>query len=201
MRACEGCRRRKIKCDAATTNTWPCAACQRLKLHCVRPNGYDGSSTDLQTYEDVPQGQYDTMPPAQEGYRQAAPMHEQQLIAAMPKPPSSGMYAPQMGYQNPSAMYQQVSYQQPSNMQSSSMQAHMQYSTMPQPQAHGGSHVDHSYTQQNAFPTPPLPQGLPQNDSSPGSHSQASVYNQGDLSDLLGSLNVNEAGTGASSHL
>lgn len=37
MRACEGCRRRKIKCDAATTNTWPCSACVRLKLHCVPP--------------------------------------------------------------------------------------------------------------------------------------------------------------------
>ncbi|KAL8918009.1 MAG: hypothetical protein Q9208_007607 [Pyrenodesmia sp. 3 TL-2023] len=38
MRACEGCRRRKIKCDAATTNSWPCAACIRLKLHCVPPS-------------------------------------------------------------------------------------------------------------------------------------------------------------------
>lgn len=37
MRACEGCRRRKIKCDAATSNQWPCAACLRLKLHCVPP--------------------------------------------------------------------------------------------------------------------------------------------------------------------
>ena len=43
MRACEGCRRRKIKCDAATTNSWPCAACTRLKLHCVPPvGGVDG---------------------------------------------------------------------------------------------------------------------------------------------------------------
>ncbi|KAK5088504.1 hypothetical protein LTR05_002724 [Lithohypha guttulata] len=39
MRACEGCRRRKIKCDAATTNSWPCAACKRLKLTCVPPTG------------------------------------------------------------------------------------------------------------------------------------------------------------------
>ena len=39
MRACENCRRRKIKCDSATTNTWPCAACVRLKLHCVPPAG------------------------------------------------------------------------------------------------------------------------------------------------------------------
>ena len=43
MRACEGCRRRKIRCDSATTNTWPCAACTRLKLHCVPPaGGIDG---------------------------------------------------------------------------------------------------------------------------------------------------------------
>lgn len=42
MRACEGCRRRKIKCDAATTNTWPCASCVRLKLNCVPPTvNYD----------------------------------------------------------------------------------------------------------------------------------------------------------------
>ncbi len=42
MRACEGCRRRKIKCDAATTNTWPCSACIRLKLQCNPPTvNYD----------------------------------------------------------------------------------------------------------------------------------------------------------------
>jgi hypothetical protein len=46
MRACEGCRRRKIKCDAATTNTWPCAACTRLKLTCVPPTvSYEKDST------------------------------------------------------------------------------------------------------------------------------------------------------------
>ena len=38
MRACEGCRRRKIRCDSATTNEWPCAACVRLKLNCITPN-------------------------------------------------------------------------------------------------------------------------------------------------------------------
>ena len=42
MRACEGCRRRKIRCDAATTNAWPCAACVRLKLNCIPPTiNYD----------------------------------------------------------------------------------------------------------------------------------------------------------------
>lgn len=53
MRACEGCRRRKIKCDAATTNTWPCAACKRLKLTCVPPvGGLDGDLSLLDTTDD-----------------------------------------------------------------------------------------------------------------------------------------------------
>lgn len=53
MRACEGCRRRKIKCDAATTNSWPCAACKRLKLTCVPPvGGVDGELSVLDTADD-----------------------------------------------------------------------------------------------------------------------------------------------------
>jgi hypothetical protein len=37
MRACKDCRRKKIKCDAATTNTWPCSACIRVRSQCVPP--------------------------------------------------------------------------------------------------------------------------------------------------------------------
>ncbi|KAL0257401.1 hypothetical protein SLS55_008213 [Diplodia seriata] len=55
MRACEGCRRRKIKCDAATTNAWPCAACIRLKLNCVPPTvsyeNKDSFPTGSHTFE------------------------------------------------------------------------------------------------------------------------------------------------------
>lgn len=48
MRACEGCRRRKIKCDSATTNTWPCAACVRLRLPCVPPAaGLEGDTGEI----------------------------------------------------------------------------------------------------------------------------------------------------------
>ncbi|CAG8019449.1 unnamed protein product [Penicillium salamii] len=54
MRACNGCRKRKIKCDAATTNTWPCSACTRLKLVCVPPTiGQDGDF--------LPEGQGESM--------------------------------------------------------------------------------------------------------------------------------------------
>ncbi|KAF3929818.1 hypothetical protein AA313_de0204428 [Arthrobotrys entomopaga] len=57
MRACEGCRRRKIKCDAATTNTWPCSACKRLKLTCVPPTtqfdkGFQSHTVDFGDDED-----------------------------------------------------------------------------------------------------------------------------------------------------
>lgn len=53
MRACEGCRRRKIKCDAATTNSWPCAACKRLKLTCVPPvGGVEGEICPLDAADD-----------------------------------------------------------------------------------------------------------------------------------------------------
>ena len=37
MRACEGCRRRKIKCDAVTTDQWPCTSCVRLRSTCSPP--------------------------------------------------------------------------------------------------------------------------------------------------------------------
>ncbi|KAM5467181.1 hypothetical protein MferCBS49748_004112 [Microsporum ferrugineum] len=46
MRACNGCRKRKIKCDSATTNIWPCSACTRLKLVCIPPSvEQDGEPT------------------------------------------------------------------------------------------------------------------------------------------------------------
>ncbi|KAK5108859.1 hypothetical protein LTR62_007749 [Meristemomyces frigidus] len=39
MRACDGCRKRKIKCDGALQNgPWPCGACVRLKLQCAPPS-------------------------------------------------------------------------------------------------------------------------------------------------------------------
>lgn len=60
MRACEGCRRRKTKCDAATTNTWPCAACVRLKMICIPPtsdieqdHGLDSEGVKTNDNEDL----------------------------------------------------------------------------------------------------------------------------------------------------
>lgn len=53
--------------------------------------------------------------------------------------------------------------------------------------------VDPSYGSQNVFPAGPI-QTENQQNSSPGAYSQDSY--QADLADLLGSLKVNEAGTG-----
>lgn len=62
MRACNGCRKRKIKCDAATTNTWPCSACTRLKLVCVPPAiGQDSEFSSGQGPEGYPPNSLDTL--------------------------------------------------------------------------------------------------------------------------------------------
>ncbi|KAK3694612.1 hypothetical protein B0T22DRAFT_370197 [Podospora appendiculata] len=180
MRACEGCRRRKIKCDAATTNTWPCSACVRLKLHCVRPNGYDGS-TEPQVYEPPP-SQFDS-PHEQDGYRQQLPLPDQQLIAHAPKPAS--IYAQQSSYQDPSGLYHSVQYTDPRTAPHN-----LQYASVHHPSV---SAVDQAYATQQSFPTPPMQQGSHHSSSPDAYHSDQ--YAQQDLADLLGSLKVNEAGT------
>jgi hypothetical protein len=38
-KACKGCRRRKIKCDATTSTTKSCSACRRKKLPCESQDG------------------------------------------------------------------------------------------------------------------------------------------------------------------
>ncbi len=181
MRACEGCRRRKIKCDAATTNTWPCAACIRLKLQCVRPNGFDGS-TETQVYETDTEPSYESEP-AQDAYQQQAPLSAQQMLAAAPRPSSAAPYAVGTSYGDTAAaaaaaaLYQSVSY--------SDLAPNLHYTTVPPAMGLAGP----SYSGQGLF------QQSSQPDSPPDSlvHDQ---FAQGDLADLLGSLKVNEAGTG-----
>jgi len=178
MRACEGCRRRKIKCDAATTNTWPCSACIRLKLHCVRPNGYDGLA-ETEVYE--PPRQFDASQ-VQETFRQQLPLpDQQQLLAGASK--NAPLYAPQSSYQDAPALYHSVPYNDPQTASHN-----LQYT----PVHPSVNVVDHSYTTQNAFPTPPMHQAA-HTPSSPEEYQ--SEYAQQDLADLLGSLKVNEAGT------
>lgn len=106
MRACEGCRRRKIKCDAATTNTWPCSACVRLKLQCIPPSvnfdtdsGQPGSSYDFSQDEHgvAEQVMMDgsmmghVQAPQQQHY-QAGPMHVQEVSGHLPLSNGPGGY-------------------------------------------------------------------------------------------------------------
>jgi len=97
MRACEGCRRRKIKCDAATTNAWPCAACIRLKLNCVPPTvSYDKDYNGSQTFDLEPKPlEYAPDPSPQHDY-QRHPSMSQAMSHQMPPsmPTTQGMYQP-----------------------------------------------------------------------------------------------------------
>src|SRR5690349_3814301 len=94
MRACEGCRRRKIKCDAATTNTWPCSACIRLKLHCIPPTAnYDGGQShgfepEKGEYESGSgDEEYQTHVPLQQHLEEADKNgHQQSYIQQIPYP-------------------------------------------------------------------------------------------------------------------
>ncbi|PTB74556.1 hypothetical protein M440DRAFT_1440022 [Trichoderma longibrachiatum ATCC 18648] len=172
MRACEGCRRRKIKCDAATTNTWPCSACIRLKLHCVRPNGYDGA-TDSTTYETF-------VPPTNQFQQMAMPSHQPGQTSLKSE---TDIYAPQGGYSDgTSASFQNI-------YDASQPQHNLNYTTVPLQM----SLVDQQVAPQDAFPTPPMQQSSQQG-SSPGAYS-ADSYQQQDLADLLGGLKMNEIGT------
>jgi len=106
MRACEGCRRRKIKCDAATTNAWPCAACIRLKLNCVPPTvSYDKEFDASHTFDLEPKpleyasdepAQHDPQPHAMVPY--AIPP---QIAPSLPSP-ASAMYQPSPYVDHPS---------------------------------------------------------------------------------------------------
>lgn len=198
MRACEGCRRRKIKCDAATTNTWPCSACVRLKLHCVRPNGFDGS-TDSQVYEPV-RSQFDAPHVAGNFRQQQLPLQEQPLLAHAPKP--APIYPPPTSYQQDAAgLYHAVQYTEPQSVPHDHLQyAPVHHSPVAVVDQHQHQHQHQPQPQQqqytaqaSAFPTPPL-----QHAPHPGSPAETfhSDYAQQDLADLLGSLKVNEAGTG-----
>ena len=110
MRACEGCRRRKIKCDAASTNTWPCSACTRLKLHCIPPTGgndrdYAGPGSLADSEEPV---EYSLSQTHDVNGMHAQPQPTQQYgnLSSLPVTDSIGQYArPNIGYQLNSYTY------------------------------------------------------------------------------------------------
>ncbi|VUC35822.1 unnamed protein product [Clonostachys rosea] len=169
MRACEGCRRRKIKCDAATTNTWPCSACVRLKLTCVRPNGYDGFADS---------GFETSIGPSD----QMQQMQMQQSIMHQPTKAGPSVYTQPQGNYTDMSAYQPVTYE-PEQSQTHGIN----YTTV--------SHVpvmDPTY--QQSLYQPPQLQVSTRHEASPEAYTPDSLQ-QGDLADLLGSLKVDEKGT------
>jgi hypothetical protein len=181
MRACEGCRRRKIKCDAATTNAWPCAACIRLKLNCVPPTvSYDKDFNGSQEYELDSKGlQYGSPDdPSQHEYQShpsmAHGMHHQ-MPPSMPTPVSG--------------IYQTSPY---ANQQS---QESLQYQSMSQPQVVQQSmsySAPQSYSQPSA---PPPAMTMTPPESEPNWRSD-SVSN---ITDALGELKIDHTAIGEQS--
>jgi hypothetical protein len=177
MRACEGCRRRKIKCDAATTNAWPCAACIRLKLNCVPPTvSYDKDFNGSQTFELEPKPlEYAQDAPDQHDYQRHPVMPHAMPHQMAPSLPTGG-----------SNMYQSSSYV---DQQS---QEPIHYQSMSQPQV---VQQNMSYAPQQAYPqtsaAPPAMTMTP-----PESEPHWRSDSASSLSEALGELKIDHTAIG-----
>lgn len=193
MRACEGCRRRKIKCDAATTNTWPCSACIRLKLHCKPPTvNYDGSNSHGFEPEKL---EYESGGSGEDDYNGQIPM--QQHLQPTLKTAQQTYGQQQMPYNDQSGSYQPMSYVPvPPNQQP------MQFSPLNAPPI-----MESQYAAQPSFAMPPMqtPMQSHHHPSSPENYQRQQQtpqhrdqYGPQDLADYLGDLKMDETATGLS---
>ena len=188
MRACEGCRRRKIKCDAATTNTWPCSACIRLKLHCVPPTvNYDRDFPPNGQGFEPERVEYESGGSGDDDYHQQVQMQQHHMAGPHRNIPP--IYTQQIPYPDPVGVYHSVPYGEPTSRHS---QASIQYGSMQTPVSIIDQHQH--YSSQPVFPIPPLAQQS-SHPQSPETYEQ-DQYGQQNLADLLGELRMNEAGTG-----
>lgn len=193
MRACEGCRRRKIKCDAATTNTWPCSACVRLKLHCVPPT----LNYDLETfqgsmpYESEPQHSHGVLAGASAGrYPQRPP--PTQLFSGGRS--SSQETTEQTSFDGGTGAYGTSDFPAQPSRQDGPLS--LPYNTVhEQPIDTNGL----SYRPGVMYSTPPV---RPPTATTATSESwQSDPYSSENLSDALGELKIDETGVGVSTHL
>lgn len=181
MRACGGCRRRKIKCDAATTNTWPCSACTRLKLQCDPPTlGQDRDFTGIGYGElDVISTPTNINPPTHEFPSQNVPVqHYYPHVSNLQAPTSSA------GYIDSHGSYQAVTY--PPRIQT---QQNIYHDIAPIPGALPDQHTQH----QQPIYYPSHPQTIP--DGTPTSPDGERLGAEG-LSDALGELKIDDVGIG-----
>ncbi|PYH28290.1 Zn(II)2Cys6 transcription factor [Aspergillus neoniger CBS 115656] len=173
MRACNGCRKRKIKCDAATTNTWPCSACTRLKLVCVPPTiGHDGEYPAVESVETNPVdslGASNTSEPSLSSYTSSQTYRDS-------GPPSMSSMHP---YNDNIGIYPQFAHSTPGQPNVYDMRS---------PQV---AMPHHQYTQSQMFSndqTQPL--GTAESDIY-SEHDQSTAEN---LSEVLGELKIDETG-------
>lgn len=178
MRACNGCRKRKIKCDAATTNTWPCSACTRLKLVCVPPTvGQESEFPTGQTVEANPTGSL------------GAPATQQHSHHAFPMPQTfrDGGQMPMGGIQTYNDGMGVFSQFMPPSHSQPGIYGDIRSPPIAEPQ--------HHYQQSQIFSAPQTQQqslGTPDN-SLFLENDQSTAEN---LSEVLGELKIDETGIG-----
>ena len=184
MRACEGCRRRKIKCDAATTNTWPCSACIRLKLHCVPPTiTYDRDYSSGGQFLEAEHGNHYDAPSGiqDDNYHQHASCPPDISVITS----QEHLHPPQLPYNDGAAVYHPNAYNE-----RSASHPDLHYTTL------ASAHMnvpDPAYQSLTVFPTPPG-HAIPV--SEPGDSWRQDQYSAASLSDALGELKIDETGVG-----
>ncbi|KAL2361224.1 hypothetical protein RJZ56_005876 [Blastomyces dermatitidis] len=188
MRACNGCRKRKIKCDAATTNTWPCSACTRLKLVCIPPTiGQDG---DFSSHGQMPESSQ--QPPPTNLLHSADLDLSSQNISHQPLF-LDRTHAQSIGggrsYSEESRLYQAQAYtehaQSPRHIYHALSPPHL----VPMQHNQTFQHTPNLYT------TSPPHQLLTRVDTT--SYAKSEHSNAEDLSDALGDLKIDETGVAA----
>lgn len=185
MRACEGCRRRKIKCDAASTNTWPCSACTRLKLHCIPPTGgndrdYNGTGSLPDSDEPIDYSLSQTQS-LNAMHGQPHPSQQYTNLPTISTTESLGQYArPDIPYRLSSYPYTPEGFRDQYLMQSQG----------PFPTSNPTIQGSHPY-----YPTQPPAQA--RNDSTVSSTESDHTVAQ-ELSEALGQLKIEEIGIGKS---
>ena len=191
MRACEGCRKRKIKCDAATTNSWPCAACVRLKLNCVPPTVHynHGAHAGMQ---------------ATPGFERVLDFADSSGDSAEDDGADEGAYEDVYG--PPSA--KRHAHARPGPLSTSSVGYDPSLAAF-----HASAPQQRSAIMYDALPTPTMPPSEASYYAHPSFHSQTSLsepprttesaepwpredFSVADLQEVMGSLKVHDNGTG-----
>ena len=177
MRACEGCRKRKIKCDAATTNSWPCASCVRLKQSCVPPSvNYNRSHIGM-----TPTSGLERVIVFGDS------SGESDNETFMPRP------AKRLAYKRPEPLTTKADYMPGIDaFNASSQPAPIIYDPVTTPSL---STTDEQYYAHQMF-QPHVPIGEPPRPPDTGKSWPPDAFSVADLQDVMGSLKVHDNGTG-----